>query len=131
MVIDDATTNVANDNSGEGTSSKEAIVEIEAQGVEVEEHSSERESTPMKSRMETRSLSRSPRPLTPPKVHPSISRNDKVSTSKKPSSGVVKNHPESNIIDSLDEGLCLRKRSTLVVNHVTYHCYLVNLSQKR
>ena len=30
MVIDDAITNVANDDSGEGTSSKEAIIEIEA-----------------------------------------------------------------------------------------------------
>jgi len=115
VVIDDATTNVANNDSGEGTSSKEAIVEIEAQGVEVEEHSPERESTPMKSRMETKSLSRSPRPLTPPKVHPLISRNDKVSTSKKPSSRVVKNHPESNIISSLDEGLRLRKESTLII----------------
>ena len=131
MVIDDATTNVANDDSGEGTSSKEAIVEIEAQGVEVEEHSPKRESTPMKSRMETRSLSRSPRPFTPPKVHPPISRIDKVSTSKKPSSGVVKNHPKSNIIDSLDEGLRLRKRSTLVVNHVTYHCYLAQFEPKK
>ena len=36
VVIDDAITNVANDDSGEGTNSKEAIVEIEAQGVEVE-----------------------------------------------------------------------------------------------
>ena len=36
VVIDDAITNVANDDSGEGTSSKKAIIEIEAQGVEVE-----------------------------------------------------------------------------------------------
>ena len=36
VVIDNAITNVANDDSGEGASSKEAIVEIEAQGVEVE-----------------------------------------------------------------------------------------------
>ena len=36
VVIDDAITNVANDDSGEGTNSKEDIVEIEAQGVEVE-----------------------------------------------------------------------------------------------
>ena len=53
MVIDDAITNVANDDSGEGTSYKEAIVEIEAQGVEMEEPSPERESTPVNSRMET------------------------------------------------------------------------------
>ena len=80
VVINDAITNVANDESKEGTSSKEAMVEIEAQGVEVEEHSLERESTPVNSRMETRSLSRSLSPLTPPEVHPSISWNDEVST---------------------------------------------------
>ena len=33
VVIDDAITNVANDDSGEGTNSKEAIIEIEAQDV--------------------------------------------------------------------------------------------------
>ena len=80
VVINDAITNVANDESKEGTSSKEAMVEIEAQGVEVEEHSLERESTPVNSRMETRSLSRSLSPFTPPEVHPSISWNDEVST---------------------------------------------------
>ena len=32
-----------------------------------------------------------------------------MSTLKKPSSRVVKNHPESNIVRSLDEGLHLRK----------------------
>ena len=115
VVIDDAITNVANDDSGEGTSSKEAIIEIEAQGVEVEECSLERESTPVNFTMETRSLSRSPSSLTPPEVHPPISQNDKVSTSKKPSSKVVKNHPESNIISSLDGGLHLRKGSTLII----------------
>ena len=130
MVIDDAITNVANDDSGEGTSSKKAIIEIEAQGVEVEERSSERESTPVNSRMETRSLSRSLSPLNPLEVHPPISRNDEVSTSKKPSSRTVKNHPESNIIDSLDEGLRLRKGSTLIANHVTYHCYLAQFEPK-
>ena len=50
-------------------------------------------------------------PLTPPEVHPSISRNNEVSISKKPSLRVIKNHPSSNIIGSLDEGLCLRKRN--------------------
>ena len=131
VVIDDAITNVANDDSGEGTSSKKAIIEIEAQGVEVEERSSERESTPVNSRMETRSLSRSLSPLNPLEVHPPISRNDEVSTSKKPSSRTVKNHPESNIIDSLDKGFHLRKGSTLIVNHVTCHCYLAQYEPKR
>ena len=63
MVIDGAITNVANDDSGEGTSSKKAIVEIEAQAVEVQERSPKRESTLVKFRMEIGSLSRSLRPL--------------------------------------------------------------------
>ena len=54
-------------------------------------------------------MSRTSSPLTPPEVHPPISRNDEVSTTKKPSSRVIKNHPGSNIIGSLDEGLRRRK----------------------
>ena len=65
----------------------------------------------MNSRLEARSMSRTSSPLTPPEVHPPISRNDEVSPSKKPSSRVIKNHPGSNIIGSLDEGLRLRKRN--------------------
>ena len=131
VVIDDAITKVAINDSEEGPSSKETTVEIEAKDVEVEERSPERESSPVNSRMETRSFSRSSSPLTTPEVHPPISRNDEVSTSKKPSSRVVKNHPESNIIGSLDEGLHLRKGSTLITNHVTYHCYLAQFEPKR
>ena len=69
-------------------------------------------------------MSRFSSPLTSLEVHPPVSRNDEVSTLKKPSSRVVKNHPESNIIGSLDEGFHLKKGSTLIVNQVTYHCYL-------
>ena len=76
-------------------------------------------------------MSRSSSPLTLPEVHPPISQNDEVSTSKKPSSRVVKNHLKSNIIGSLDEGLHLRKGSTLIANHVTYHCYLAQFEPKR
>ena len=54
-------------------------------------------------------MSRTSSPLTPPEVHPPISRNDEVSTTKKPSPRVIKNHSGSNIIGSLDEGLRLRK----------------------
>ena len=90
----------------------------------MEECSPEIESTPLNFTMETRSLSRSLSPLTPPEVHPPISRNDEVSTSKKASSKMVKNHPENNIIGSLDEGLRLRKGSTIIANHVMNHCYL-------
>ena len=53
VVIDDAITKVAIDDGGEGPSSKETTVEGEAQDVEVEEHSSEKESTLVNSRMET------------------------------------------------------------------------------
>ena len=97
----------------------------------MEERSLERESTPANSRMEIRSLSRSLSPLTPPEIHPPISRNDEVFTSKKPSFRVVKNHSESNIIDSLDKGLHIRKGSMLIVNHVTYHCYLAQFEPKK
>ena len=76
-------------------------------------------------------MSKTSSPLTPPKVHPPISRNDEVSTSKKPSLRVIKNHPESNIIGSLDKGLRLRKGNILLANHVTYHCYLAQFEPKK
>ena len=123
VVIDDTITNIEINDDGKGPSSKESTVEVEAQDIEVEGFTLEKE-TPVNSRMETRSMSRSSSPLTPPEVHPPISRNDEVSTSKKSSSRVVKNHPESNIIGSLNEGLHLRKGNILLAN-----C-LPNLSQK-
>ena len=76
-------------------------------------------------------MSRTASPLTPLEVHPPISQNDEVSTSKKPSSRVVKNHPESNIIGSLDDGLRFRKGNKLLANHVTYHCYLAQFEPKK
>ena len=103
--IDDAITKVEMVDDGEGPSTKEPTAEVEALDIEVERPTPEKESTPVNSRIETRSMSRTSSPLTPPEVHPPISRNDEVSTSKKPSSRVIKNHPESNIIGSLDEGL--------------------------
>ena len=122
--IDDAITKVEMVDDGEGSSTKEPTIEVEALDSEVEEYTLEKESTPVNSRAETRSVSRIASPLIPLEVHPPICRNDEVSTSKKPSSRVVKNHPESNIIGSLDEGLRLRKGNKLLANHVTYHCYL-------
>ena len=122
--IDDALTKVEMINDGEGLSTKEPNVEVEALDIEVEGSTLVEESTPMNPRMETRSMSRTSSLLTPSEVHPSISRNDEVSTSKKPSSRVIKNHPDSNIIGSLDEVLRLRKGNILLANHVTYHCYL-------
>ena len=84
--IDYAITKVEMVDDGEGPSTKEPIVEVEALDIEVEEYTPEKESTPVNSRVETRTMSRTASPLTPPKVHPPISRNDEVSTSKKPSS---------------------------------------------
>ena len=93
MKIDDAITKVEMVDDGEGSSTKEPTIEVEALNIEVEEYTPEKESTLVNSRVETRSMSRTASPLTPPEVHPPISRNDEVSTSKKPSSRVVKNHP--------------------------------------
>ena len=44
---------------------------------------------------------------------------------------MVKNHPKSNIIGSLDESLRLRKRNKFLANHVTYHCYLAQFEPKK
>ena len=76
-------------------------------------------------------MSRTSSPPTLPEIHPSISWNDEVSTSKKPSSRVIKNHQNSNIIGSLDEGLRLRKGNIILANHVTYHFYLAQFEPKR
>ena len=103
--IDDIITKVEMVDDGEGLCTKEPIVEVKALHIETEGPTPKKESTLVNSRMETRLMSKTTSPLTPPEVHPPISRNDKVSTSKKPSSRVIKNHPNSNIIGSLDEGL--------------------------
>ena len=84
--IDDAITKVEMVDDGEGPSTKEPTVEVEALDVEVEEYTPEKESTPVKSRVETRTMSRTASPLTLLEVHPPISWNDEVSTSKKSSS---------------------------------------------
>ena len=86
MKIDDVVTKVEIVDDGEGPSTKEPIVEVEALDIEVGGYTPEKESTPVNSRVETRSISRMTCPLTPSEVHPPISRNDEVSTSKKPSS---------------------------------------------
>ena len=129
--IDDAIAKVEMVDDGERPSTKESTVEVEALDIEVEGSTLEEESTPMNSRMETRSTSRTSSPLTLLEVHPPIFWNDEVSTSKKPSSRVIKNHPDSNIIGSLDEGLRLRKGNIILANHVTYHCYLAQFEPKK
>ena len=129
--IDDAITKVEMVDDEEGPSIKEPTVEVEARDIEVEGPTPDKESTPVNSRMKTRSMSRTASPLTTSEVHSPISRNDEVSTSKKPSSRVIKNHPDNNIIGSLDEGLRLRKGNILLANHVTYHCYLAQFEPKK
>ena len=78
MEIDNAITKVEIDDNGEGPSSKGTAVEVEAQDIEGEEPTPEKELTRVNSRMETRSMSRTSSPLTPLEVHPPISRNDEV-----------------------------------------------------
>ena len=111
--IDDAITKVEMVNDKERPSSKEPTVEVEAQDIEVEVPTLEKESTPVNSRLEARSMSRTSSPLTPPEVPPPISRNDEVSTSKKPSSRVIKKHPGSNLIGSKMKVFALERETTL------------------
>ena len=129
--IDDGITKVEMVDDGEGPSTKEPTAKVEALEFEVETPTPEKESTPVNSRMETRSMSRTSSPFTPLEVHPLISQNDEVSTSKRPSSRVIKNHSDSNIIGSLDKGLRLRKGNIMLANHVTYHCFLAQFEPKK
>ena len=76
--IDDAITKVEMVDDEQRPSSKEPTVEVEAQAIEVEGPTPEKESTPVNSRLESRSMPRTSSPLTPPEVHPPISRNDEV-----------------------------------------------------
>ena len=71
--IDDSITKVEMVDDGEGPSTKEPIAEFKALDIEVERPTPKKESTPVNSRMETRSMSRTSSPLTPPEVHPPIS----------------------------------------------------------
>ena len=71
--IDDAITKVEMVDDGEGPSTKEPTDEVEALDIEVEKPTPEKELTLVNSRMETRSMSRTLSPLTPPEIHPPIS----------------------------------------------------------
>ena len=90
-----------------------------------------KESTHIPSRRDTRSSQVLSSPLTQPEVQPPISHDDEASTSKRPSLRVSWNHLKSNIIGDLDEGICLRRRTSYSVNHVTYHCYLAQFKPKK
>ena len=95
-----------------------------SQGEDAEIESPEKELTSLISRRETRSTQGSSSPLTPPEVQPPISFDEEPSTSKRPSSRVILNHPSSNIIGDLDKGIRLRKGLAYSANHVKYNCYL-------
>ena len=125
VVIDDTNPEKDVDEDGEAPSLKKNEGDNNmSQSDDGEKESPEKESTPPTLRKETRSTQRSSSLLTPPEVQPPISRDGEPSTSKKSLSRVTLNHPISNILGDLDEGLCLRKGSSYSVNHVTYNCSL-------
>ena len=114
VVIDDTISGKDIDDDGKGLSLKKNEGEDDmSQGDDAEKESSEKESTPPISRRETRSTPRSSSPLTPLEVQPP-SRDEEPSTSKRPSSRVILNHPPSGIIGDVNEGLRLRKGPAIV-----------------
>ena len=120
VVIDDTISEKGIDDHSEGLSLKKNEGEDDmSQGDDAEKESPEKESTPPISRRETRSTLGSSSPL-----QPQISRDKEPSISKRPSSRVILNHPPSNIIGDVNEGLRLRKGPGYSVNHVMYNCYL-------
>ena len=132
VVIDDTILEKDIDDDGEGLSLKKNEGEDDmSQGDDAKKESLEKESTPPISRRETRSTPRSSSPLTPPEVQPPISHDEKPSTSKRPLSRVILNHPPSNIIGDVNKGLRLRKGPGYSVNHVTYSCYLAQFEPKK
>ena len=132
VVIDNTISEKDVDENGKGPSLKKNEGDNNmSQGDDGERESPKKESTPTTSRRETKSTQGSSRPLTLLEVQPSISRDGEPSTSKKPSSRVTLNHPTSNIIGDLDEGLRLRRWPSYSANHVTYNCYLAQFEPKK
>ena len=114
VVIDDTILEKDIDDDGGGPNLKKIEGDDNmSQGDDAEKESPEKESTPPISK----------------RVY--TSRDGEPSTSKKPSSRVTLNHPTSNIIADLDEGLRLRKGPGYNVNHVTYNCYLAQFKPKK
>ena len=132
VVIDDTIFEKGIDNDGEGQIlKKNEDNDNMSQGENAEKESPEEESTPTIPRRVTRSTQGSPSPFTPLEVQPPILHDEEPSTSKRLSSRVILNHPSSNIIGDLDEGLWLRKVRAYNVNHVTYNCYLAQFKPKK
>ena len=114
VVIDDTIFEKDIDDNGEGPNfKKNEGNDNMSQGEDAKKESLEKEFTPLISRRETRSTQGSSSPLTPPNVQPPISLDEDPSTSKRPSSRVIFNHPSSNIIGDLDEGYLVHKRTSL------------------
>ena len=131
MVIDDAISEKSVDESGDASSLKKNDDDgNSSQNGGVEKQSSEKETTII-SRRETRSFQVPSSLLTPLEVQPPIFHDDQPSISKKPLLRVRLNHPKSNIIGDLDEGLRLRRGPSYSVNDVTYHCYLAQFEPKK
>ena len=125
VVIDNPISKKDIDNDGKGQILKKNKDDDNmSHGEDAEKESPEEEFISPIPRRVTRSTLGSPSPLTPPKVQPPIFHDEEPSNSKRPSSRVILNHPLSNVIGELDEGLQLRKGPTYSVNHVTYNCYL-------
>ena len=132
VVIDDTISKKDIDDDDKGLSLKKNKGEDDmSHGDDAEKESLEKESTPPISRRETRSTPRSSSLFTPPEVQPPISCDEELSTSKRPSSRIILNHPPSNIIGDVNEGLRLRKEPGYSVNHVTYNCYLAQFEPKK
>ena len=132
VVIDDTIFEKEIDDDGKGLNfKKNEGNDNMSQAEDAEIESPEKELTPLISRKETRSTQGSSSPLTPLEVQPPISHDEEPSTSKRPSSRVILNHPSSNIIGDLDEGIWLIKRPAYSANHVTYNYYLAQFEPKK
>ena len=132
MVIDDTISKKDIDDDGKGLNLKKNEDDNNMSlGDDAEKESPKKESTPPIPRRETRSTQGSLNPFTLSEVQPPISRDKEPSTSKRPSSIVTLNHPTSNIIGDLNEGLHLRRGPSYSVNHVTCNCYLAQFEPKK
>ena len=132
VVIDDTISKKDINNDGEGQILKKNEDDDNmSHGEDAKKESPKEEFISPIPRRVTRSTLESPSPLTPTEVQPPISRDEEPSNSKRPSSRVILNHPSSNVIGELDEGLRLRKGPAYSVNHVTYNCYLAQFEPKK
>ena len=132
MVIDDTISKKDIDDDGKGLNLKKNEDDNNMSlGDDAEKESPKKESTPPIPRRETRSTQGSLNPFTLSEVQPPISRDKEPSTSKRPSSSVILNHPLSNIIGDVNKGLHLRRGPGYSVTHMMYNCYLAQFEPKK